>query len=585
MHVDEKLNKWVARIKTRELAVSTLLAFDTPLSISLANLLREKKDRLVAECSFDPALYGPDDYVWFTLDFAAYNLCRKARWLQTGIDTRKVALDAFKAAENQCRITNIRLSMLSNPRYAVSSSRWSEVIHKARGIIGRILGPFDREAFFENGGWGKKNSQTCKGERSDYASKFQLETGTTPELAKHLPRWIAREYPAWVLTKRLTLQGFCKVTTVPKNARTDRCIASEPGFNIWFQRSIGQQIRKRLKRAGIDLNDQYVNADLARYGSFTGRLVTVDFSAASDTVSKLLVELLLPEDWFAIMDLCRSKRAKVGSEIFDLEKFSSMGNGFTFELESLIFYALALAVGSNKAFTSVYGDDVVMDVDSYDAYAEICAFCGFTVNRSKSFSTGLFRESCGAYWFQGKDVKPYFIKDEVVSLPQVYTYLNQLKRLSARPAGVVWDLNVIRLRPSAQMMALRREVLNDIPSRLRYFGPDSLGDSVIHDEGWVSSRYAKWDCDLQTISVASLAAVPKSREDQTYGMLLVHLWRLGNHANASVLIRDVALGNMIAVRSDIYEYGVVRTPVVTESVIDLLQSFLGLKVQIAATNP
>jgi hypothetical protein len=159
------------------------------------------------------------------------------------------------------------------------------------------------------------------------------------------------------------------IITVPKNYKTDRTIAKEPCMNIYIQKGIGRCIRKRLKRVGIDLDDQKRNQEGARIGSLDGSLATIDLSMASDTVALELVSFLLPNDWWWALEQCRSPVGVLPSgELVAYQKISSMGNGFTFELESLLFWAICQQVAcSNINETDcrilVYGDDIVVPTD------------------------------------------------------------------------------------------------------------------------------------------------------------------------------------------------------------------------------
>jgi hypothetical protein len=89
-------------------------------------------------------------------------------------------------------------------------------------------------------------------------------------------------------------------------------------------------------------------------------------------------------------------------------KFSSMGNGATFCIETLLFAAACYAVGS-KEF-SVYGDDVIIETELFEAYKALTGFLGFTINEEKSFTSGPFRESCGGDYYDGIDVTPVYIR-------------------------------------------------------------------------------------------------------------------------------------------------------------------------------
>lgn len=75
--------------------------------------------------------------------------------------------------------------------------------------------------------------------------------------------------------------------TVPKNSKIDRVAIKEPELNMFCQKGVGDFIRHRLKRiVKVDLNDQTRNQQLARIGSETGLLATLDLSSASDLISQ-----------------------------------------------------------------------------------------------------------------------------------------------------------------------------------------------------------------------------------------------------------------------------------------------------------
>lgn len=228
--------------------------------------------------------------------------------------------------------------------------------------------------------------------------------------------------------------------TVPKSSDIDRVACKEPDINVFLQKSFGSQIRSLLKRVGIDLNDQSINGELARIGSLDGSLATLDLSSASDSVTHGLVRRLLPDDWYYWLNAVRSHSIDIDGRIHRLHMFSSMGNGFTFELESLIFYALARAVAyatGIRGRISVYGDDIIVPVDLAPFMIQFLGLVGFTANRDKSFYEGPFRESCGAYWHLGEDVKPFYIKGPLRRRTDLIKVLNALTSWSSRVLSVV----------------------------------------------------------------------------------------------------------------------------------------------------
>jgi len=137
------------------------------------------------------------------------------------------------------------------------------------------------------------------------------------------------------------------------------------------------------------------------------------------------------------------------------EKFSSMGNGFTFPLETLIFWGLAASCCENNSDASVYGDDIVIPTDKYDLLVEVLQVCGFEVNVGKSYNTGLFRESCGKDYFSGIDVRPTYPRGWV----------------SGQSLFVLHNFYV---RQGDFERA--QKVLSYIHPALRIYGPDGYGD-------------------------------------------------------------------------------------------------------------
>jgi hypothetical protein len=219
--------------------------------------------------------------------------------------------------------------------------------------------------------------------------------------------------------------------TVPKKTDIDRCACKEPEFNMYLQKGVGDHIRRRLRKFGINLNDQSKNRNLAQVGSLTGDLCTLDLSSASDTITIEAVRTLLPDDWFSYLNCIRSPFVKVRGEYHRTEMFSSMGNGFTFELESLLFWALtrtACYFENIPGVVSIYGDDIICPTGAYDAVTWILSEFGFSVNEDKSHNTGLFRESCGGHFLLGDDVTPFYLKRRPTHLTDLVRVCNQFRR-------------------------------------------------------------------------------------------------------------------------------------------------------------
>jgi hypothetical protein len=197
-------------------------------------------------------------------------------------------------------------------------------------------------------------------------------------------------------------------------------------------------MRSRLQRFGVNLNDQTKNQRLALEGSVTGLLATIDLSMASDTVSRTLVELLLDSSpWLPYLGQSRSPFGVLpsGEKIF-YQKFSSMGNGYTFELETVIFWSLAQAYaqvyGAEERQIMAYGDDLVVPCDMAEGFMKLLEYVGFKPNAKKSFWSGPFRESCGKHYLCGYDVTPFYVKKVPTTLLDLFKIHNQIWRFIAR---------------------------------------------------------------------------------------------------------------------------------------------------------
>jgi hypothetical protein len=146
-----------------------------------------------------------------------------------------------------------------------------------------------------------------------------------------------------------------------------------------------------------------------------------------------------------------------------------MGNGFTFELESLIFLAAALVVceqqGAPTADVAVFGDDIIIPGSCVTQYTAFCDFLGFTVNCRKSYSSSYFRESCGAYYFKGINVKPIFLKTKIFGALSLVDFHNKVKAATEQ-----------RGLPFRQLVRFLERL---VPVGLRYYGPQHLGRAVL----------------------------------------------------------------------------------------------------------
>jgi hypothetical protein len=216
-----------------------------------------------------------------------------------------------------------------------------------------------------------------------------------------------------------------KLCFVPKSTEISRVICVEPSLNMFIQKGLASCLEATLSKSiGFDLeSQQFRNRRLARYGSKTGKISTIDLSSASDTIALSFCEKFLPPILLEWLKLCRSPKVLLpdGSEVVQ-HMISSMGNATTFPLQTMIFSAIAMAChsvcgvefirpsNSCDGNLGVFGDDIVVDTRVYPLLVRCLETAGFIPNHSKSFNTGRFRESCGGDFFDGHFVRGVYCR-------------------------------------------------------------------------------------------------------------------------------------------------------------------------------
>ncbi len=259
-------------------------------------------------------------------------------------------------------------------------------------------------------------------------------------------RWLAADENRHAKHSSLIVEGST-LSTVPKDKDRNRTICTEPTLNMFYQLGAKQIIENILeKRFHIKMESQPdVNKSLARLASIDGSFATIDLKNASDSVSIDLVKFLLPRHVYNQLDAIRSPRTFVKGEYHELNMFSTMGNGFTFPLMTLIFCAMLRVayrhhnllfrnhyfVQQGRIFLqkettfAVWGDDIICRSETVDTVLQLLSASGFTVNLDKSYTTGPFRESCGGDYHLGHNVRGVYIK-ELQNEQDVYSVFNRL---------------------------------------------------------------------------------------------------------------------------------------------------------------
>lgn len=353
----------------------------------------------------------------------------------------KVALGKFYDAEQKCRRTNRRFA-----KGHVGGTRFSRLMEEVRLQVDQIMGPLNSDvigSMLDHCSFGPGSNIGVGGNSTHLGRKFFSETwSVTPSCAGYFKHALTRngQFYRYLCEKtsksvrgsspyycvdlmaahrfiedRLNLIAFNKVSFVSKTAKTHRCIAIEPLGNSFVQSGAEWYLKERLKLFGIDLSDQGWNQLMARFGSLFELLCTMDLSSASDTIATMLVKALTSSEWFSFLNAIRSPcylDPVTGAQV-KYNKFTSMGNGFCFPLQTILFVSIVRAVikieNPDHRHHTVYGDDIIVPSSVATQVMTALKFFGFVPNKDKTFLKGPFRESCGADWYNGRDVRPVYL--------------------------------------------------------------------------------------------------------------------------------------------------------------------------------
>jgi hypothetical protein len=418
------------------------------------DLLLEHVDSLLSQKYESAAMY-----------FAASQLIalvKKYPWPEDLVktDPEAKAIRTFLASERKCKRLNAIFSLHANSRvskgiYANKRRDFRYKLHKMREYTRFVLGERPKlEAVLDQCDFGSGASIGVHGNATHIAAKLLCSEWTVSPGAAVYAYWaLMRNHQTQGLLleskgdvrcldwdfSREKFQGkakilrYNKVTFVPKTAKTHRAIAVEPLLNGFLQKGVDQVMRKKLNRINIDLSDQSRNQSMARQGSYQDTddsYVTIDLSSASDSVSIGLVKAILPVEWFELLNSLRSEQYELNGKRNAYYKFCSMGNGFCFPLETLLFVACCHACGCGKPGVdfSVYGDDIIVRRKHAREVLSLLKAMGFKPNTDKTFLEGPFRESCGADWFKGVDVRPYILDYALDSLENIFKWVNLTRR-------------------------------------------------------------------------------------------------------------------------------------------------------------
>lgn len=344
--------------------------------------------------------------------FKRYRFCKD---LYSDDELTAKAIAGFN--ETQTRIRAVNLDTVD--------SLTTKVLDTARIYIAKTLGMYDDEKCRSLCRFGSKASVGIPARSASEAARWELPISGSREQISWFDSEMSQiacvqEY--WASQRaddpnRSTYQetSSLALTLVPKTFKAFRAIMPNTTIGSYMSFGIGELMRKALKRKGYDVRRlQMRHRVLAREASVHNMYVTADLSSASDSISVALVERLFPADWVEILN-----RSRIGTvvlpdgSVVQSETFCTMGIGYTFCLQTLVFLALLKAIEAtlfnrwNRRTISVYGDDMIYVTPMHRTVVHVFEQLGFVINLDKTFHEGQFRESCGGDYYRGVDVRPF----------------------------------------------------------------------------------------------------------------------------------------------------------------------------------
>lgn len=320
---------------------------------------------------------------------------------------------------------------------------------------------------------------SLKARGSDFYTKvFDSPLSCTKESLYRAYRSVVSNHPRWLSSElsRSTIYGpFVTVegnslSFVPKTNVIKRSICTEPSINMMLQLGFGSYIESEMrKQFGLDLAIQPdKNRELARIGSVSEAFGTIDLESASDSLSLPMLRSVFHRSFLGTLELLRSPCTFHKGERIELQMVSTMGNGFTFPLQTLLFAGVVITTARMEGVKllyprgrlgnfGVFGDDIIVERELYDKVVSNLETLGFRVNRSKSFNSGPFRESCGHDYFRGHNIRGVYVK-RIDRVQDRFILLNRLLDWTAR-TGI-------------PVRSLVRTLLQSVP-----FNPVPLGEN------------------------------------------------------------------------------------------------------------
>lgn len=326
-----------------------------------------------------------------------------------------LAMSKEKFFANQRRLAAFKLNLDPLVR---------EIMFRAKGWIDHLLGDYDLDEHLRHCYWPKKASVGVPQRKATLENRWLMEiTGSKPHLD-----WFDHIYLPWFghaeeIRNKLDLVcvEHLSAILVNKTYKSKRMIVPNTSVGGLYTNGLGAVIVNRLAGAGYDVKVlPDVHKRLARQASKDGLSATIDQTMASDNILVQAIELVFPMRWAKALLFGRIDLLAVDDEIITTPTLSTMGIGYTFPVQMVLFLGLTHAVldfweeirGSvQNPRISCFGDDLICPVEILPTLRHVFESLGLLINEEKSFWKGPFRESCGGDYYRGFDVRPAFIPE------------------------------------------------------------------------------------------------------------------------------------------------------------------------------
>jgi hypothetical protein len=408
-----------------------------------------------AETAFLTGIQEFREYEFPELGVLPVGRFKRYKQMQALLKKYRFAKDAYSDEELQQKtLRKYFVEQERLARYTPMPEIGHMVAQRARKIAREILGSYSQEDAVVLCKFGKKSSIGCPLSLAYIDEKLSNANAFTGSSKCSRWFWGSVLPDDQILTEmvddlqitpvdKMLQHESLNLVTVPKSWKTYRTITPLTLLSLFYSNGVGQLVTDRLQKAGLDIRRlQSRHRNLVKRLSMSTTHATADLSAASDSITIESLNRILPREWYRAIRRCLTTQvAFTGGDTkvhgAHTESVLPMGNGLTFPVETLIFYCIIKAIGELAGIDgiySVYGDDLIYPSRLHKYVVGIFPYFKLVLNLDKTFVKYPFRESCGADFYRGCDVRPFYLQGECEQLSRtkyqafLYKTINGLVR-------------------------------------------------------------------------------------------------------------------------------------------------------------